>query len=440
MRRFRPGHLFPIALAAATLTPSRAMAKDPDEDVQIRALVVGISDFQNFSKEQDLRYAEADAKLFADTLTTSLSGAVRNRDIHLLLGKAATRQAVLTELDEVLGEADDNDVVILYFSTHGMLDNGQGYLATWDTQPNERLPFTALPMRNIELEVGQTRAQHVLIFTDACHSAAMGYTGGKGAPVNEINQAIGSMAQAGPSFFNMASSLVRQESLEGPEYCGGHGAFTCQLSNALKGRADMNKDGLVTLAELSVRVPAMVYNITDQKQYPEVKGSYDQSMILSVVVAPTKAETSKDPKREAKEPSRTEEQGGDEEEDAQEDAAALALEPKPPAPELPDDTRGELHVDPLPTPSAWSRPTGLTMTAIGGVSLLGGAVLGGVTLLQRRDFLDGDLEEFVDVERASGVTDAQTRINRQAGWSYGLLGLGAALGAGGGVLLWTGRF
>ncbi|MEE2930535.1 MAG: hypothetical protein VX599_07455, partial [Pseudomonadota bacterium] len=71
----------------------------------------------------------------------------------------------------------------------------------------------------------------------------------------------------------LASSAGRQESYEGAEYGGGHGAFTAALIEGLNGRSDReagNSDGLVFVQELQTFVMRRVPQMTKGKQHPTV--------------------------------------------------------------------------------------------------------------------------------------------------------------------------
>lgn len=253
------------------------------EGTQVRALMVGVSDFQNLDATSDLRYAAADARALGETLLASTGGALAVDDLHILTDRDATMPGITAALGDVLGAADAEDLVILFLSTHGVLVDGEGYLITWETEFGPRLPYTSLPVRNLELAIGRTAARAVVLFTDACHSGAVGYNGAKDGPANPVNSVIQSVRQSpGKSFFNQASSLVFQTSLEDPAWCGGHGAYTCALMRALEGAGDHNRDGSVNLVELKLSVEQQVYGLTDQRQMPETKGAYDDKLVIGV--------------------------------------------------------------------------------------------------------------------------------------------------------------
>jgi uncharacterized caspase-like protein len=248
-------------------------------------LAVGVADFKHLAPDFDLRYAEADASAFTEGLASALGESLPRDHVTVLVGDDATFERVSGALRETLAAADEDDTVILFFSTHGVLVGDEGYLLTWDTTPNERLPYTSLPTKDVVSAVNRSRAAHVLLFTDACHAGITG-AGTKGASVPSFDPSKIQVDHR--SFFNQASSTIMQPSLENPEYCGGHGAYTCALLRAMQGEVDHDGDGAVSLRELQIYVPPIVDSLTKGKQSPETKGRYDsQHVFVRVLPKPS---------------------------------------------------------------------------------------------------------------------------------------------------------
>ena len=80
-----------------------------------------------------------------------------------------------------------NDLLLLYFSGHGIRDDrGQLFLAVKDTEHN-LLRGTAIPAGYITEEMDNSRSRQVLIL-DCCHSGAFSQ-GMKGAPGAKVGTA-----------------------------------------------------------------------------------------------------------------------------------------------------------------------------------------------------------------------------------------------------------
>jgi hypothetical protein len=88
----------------------------------------------------------------------------------------------------------------------------------------------------------------------------------------------------------MISSGQEETSMEGIQSGGGHGLFTWHLVNGMVGMADINKDGLVTLKELSSYVKEnvgrdLVTQYHGHQQNPEFYGPGTEDIVISKVDA-----------------------------------------------------------------------------------------------------------------------------------------------------------
>lgn len=272
---------------ACCRTPARAEEPGPSlgPGVHLHAVVIGVEDFANLPPANDLKYTEDDALAFAETLRRGAGPSLRMRDLHILLGSEATHQRVKEALNLALRGADTNDVVIIYISTHGISDDKTAYLLAYDSTLDGNMEVNSLSIRELDWMLDDTRAGTVLVFVDACHSGFSGYggpTGRRNLQRDDTHRQIVLRSDV-PSLFIQTSSGILQTSQEGPQFCGGHGAYTCALMKALEGDADLNEDDLISLGELATEVPHQVSRWTKTEQIPENKGRWDKDLILSVV-------------------------------------------------------------------------------------------------------------------------------------------------------------
>jgi uncharacterized caspase-like protein len=63
----------------------------------------------------------------------------------------------------------------------------------------------------------------------------------------------------------------------------GHGVFTYYLLEGLKGKADADKDGIVTVDEAYAYVSKKVPEVTGQNQHPVKKGEVEGQLVLGHV-------------------------------------------------------------------------------------------------------------------------------------------------------------
>lgn len=284
--------MFPLPMALLSLLGCDASSDAPAPSVpcgegdisdtpRLHTLIVGVDDFRYLGPSRDLRFAEADARAFAAQLRSS-GGELITEPPRLLLGQDASLSGLRDALEELKACTTYRDTVLLFFSSHGLVsESGEGYLMAWDSDLRAGLgPEVALPMAEVKAALELADPQHVLLFTDACHAGAMASAGQKAGVISPIHDAVLALETAAPSFFNLASSNHSQTSEEDARWCGGHGAFTCALLEALGGQGDRNQDGWVSLGELAADIPERVYRMTDQRQLPQYAGSFDTELTL----------------------------------------------------------------------------------------------------------------------------------------------------------------
>jgi hypothetical protein len=78
----------------------------------------------------------------------------------------------------------------------------------------------------------------------------------------------------------------KELSLEGPEFGGGHGAFTWSVLKGLEGAADSDHDGFVTAGEIIDFVNTDVSSLTRNKQHPRDFGNMENSTKLADLSKP----------------------------------------------------------------------------------------------------------------------------------------------------------
>ena len=255
------------------------------------ALVVGISSYDS-PDIKPLAYARKDAEAFAKFLMSPQGGGFPADHVNLLLDEKATADALRRGLHSFLRRANQNDLVVIYFAGHGRQSAGARipYFMTHDTDPRE-MGATAVPMDELTRALGDAiTARYVVTFLDACHSGGALTSTSRGSSDNEfINRYLTELSKSKETAVTFAASQENQESLEGPEYGGGHGAFTWHLLEGLRGEADRltemgDESGTVTLGELASYVKRKVKAATNNRQEPTTSGvRWDQSLVLSVI-------------------------------------------------------------------------------------------------------------------------------------------------------------
>jgi uncharacterized caspase-like protein len=204
----------------------------------------------------------------------------------LLTNAQATRAAFLTTLTSISKRTAPEDLLVVFIATHGLPDTGgELYFIAHDTDPKQ-LVATGLPQRDVEYALGKAPARRVVMLVDACHSGAAGLgglTNRRGLVFSETNRLLLGIAQAKTGVALLSAASASESSLEGAQWGGGHGAFTNGLVTGLRGGADTNHDGLVTVRELYDFVYKNVSESTKGQQHPELKGTFDNALPLAEV-------------------------------------------------------------------------------------------------------------------------------------------------------------
>ena len=268
------GHLVAQEIKSATPLPAVALAKAG----ATRALIVGISDYQNIP---DLQYAHRDAEAFADFLRSPAGGSLPEDNIKLLLNENATSGQVTMAFYWLMEECKEGDKAIIYFSGHGDIDvkllNQLGFLLCWNAPPYGYLAGGCIPVDHLQVVVN-TLAVHnktrVLLITDACRAGKLA-----GSDINGPGMTTANLYQQFANATKILSCQPGEVSIEGKQWGGGHGAFSYHLIDALYGLADRDEDDRVTVREVDRYLEDHVPIETDpQKQNPLVVGDKDTKL------------------------------------------------------------------------------------------------------------------------------------------------------------------
>jgi hypothetical protein len=251
----------------------------------IWAVVVGINDYP---KLPHLKYAVNDATEFHRLLIEK--NRVPAENVFLLLNDKAT----IGNLRSILGTrlraaAAKGDMVIIFFAGHGTTErdatspDGDGlekYILAYDSDPAD-LFSSALPMRDIALIFNRIQSERLIFIADSCYSGASGgRTVGTGGIRANIADAFMERLAAGRGKVIITASAANEVSVEKDELR--HGVFTYYLLEGLRGAADTDRDGAVTVDEAYRYVSEKVPHATGQEQHPVKRGSVEGSLVLSI--------------------------------------------------------------------------------------------------------------------------------------------------------------
>lgn len=266
-------------------------AHDKKPDLYI--FTIGVSEFEH--EDRNLKFATKDAKdLIAKFESSDYFGTVHTKT---LFNEDATKKNVL-QVSHFLDKAKIDDQVLIYISSHGLLDdNLDYYLAMHDIDFNNP-EDKGLPYDVVNTMLDGMACRNRLIMIDACHS-------GEVDKDEEVTRSAISMTNANVKMnqksgatlvrpkAGLKNSFTYMKTLFGDvskgtgatviSAAGGYefalesedwnnGVFTYAILEGLtSGEADRNHDGLVHVSELKDYVSLQVIKLTDGKQHPTTR-------------------------------------------------------------------------------------------------------------------------------------------------------------------------
>jgi len=252
------------------------------------AVLIGISEYEHTSSAfPNLKYAHRDAERFADFLKSPAGGSFQGDHVKLLTNEAATKEAITSALFDFLKHTVREDLVVIYFSGHGLPDPDKPsntYLMARDSDP-AKIASTGFPMWDLATALTRTiSAERVVVLADACHSAAA-TEGVKGVRVaGRFSSYFDELAKSGPGRVMFTSCRDDEVSRENEKWDGGHGVFTWALLKGLEGQADADRDGVVRLGELLDYVDITVRRETANEQNPVKSGTrFDPKLPMGIL-------------------------------------------------------------------------------------------------------------------------------------------------------------
>lgn len=284
------------AFAVPVSAQTRGVLVSPTTGVGIGTVwgvFIGISQYQQTSL--NLSFADKDAQSLYELFTDNFRGRIPPDHFRLLVNDQATRGGILQALSEVLRLAQPEDLVLITMALHGLPEIGGSdlYFLMHDTdasRPEDR----GISQYDIFKQIQRSKARKIVMFLDACHAGAFASGESKvarrSADAAEINRLLMAMGQSQDGIAVMSSSSAAEQSQEGKQFCGGHGAFTCALLNGLKGGADFDRNGLVQIRELFDYTYREVKTSTRGIQHPAIEGRYDNGLPLATAPIPPAAD------------------------------------------------------------------------------------------------------------------------------------------------------
>ncbi|MES0882299.1 caspase family protein [Roseibium sp. SCP14] len=272
-----------------------------------RALVIGIDAYQNVSR---LNGAVNDARDIAGTLK-----AAGVQDLTTLYDQHATRKGILDAWQALVARSNADDVLVLSYAGHGAQEEEwikgseeDGYdevflLAGFDTSA----PGNAERLRDDDVAAMLHAAgeRNVLVLADSCHSGTMTRSidprvkklGTRLVGLPPLENDVLRNQSKHPVLAGTGITQPGEEQLPNVIYVGAtvdgqvipeliiagepRGALSWSFARGVEGRADLNRDGGISMEELTLFLQETVRVATEGRQTPSLRiGGSSRSAVL----------------------------------------------------------------------------------------------------------------------------------------------------------------
>jgi hypothetical protein len=180
----------------------------PTKNGKRKALIIGISQYDNSNKFSNLDICENDANEVYNVLKNQAYDISENAK---LIGRVKWSK-MRDELIDFF--ADDtlrpDDTLFFYFSGHGYLhrNTGRTYLSTSEIDP-ERPERRAIPLEDLTTYLNLSKSERIVAVLDCCYSGALEITGAKGTEDEESAKAEKGEEIASLAEVNMRKTVER---------------------------------------------------------------------------------------------------------------------------------------------------------------------------------------------------------------------------------------
>ena len=227
---------------------------------RVWALAVGVGVYKEDYKLQTLSFPPVQAERFANYLEQI--GVTENSEIATLINSQATRDEIKTSIQRELcsSRVQPDDLVLFYFSGHGLANQQDIGICPYDFTDTRNW----ITEKEIVDLLARSPAKHKIVILEACKSRTLM------APAlpPETRQQYSEKRKTFPSgTIVITSTQPGSESYEN-QFDGGY--FTYYLLQGIEGRADSNRDKMVSVRELFQYVSTNVKSRTNNAQIPEI--------------------------------------------------------------------------------------------------------------------------------------------------------------------------
>jgi len=227
------------------------------------ALLVGISNYT--ADLNPLPSAVKDVEALRQVLVSPEMGGFSESDVTVL--KDVEKGAIETAIYHLFANRKTDDLLIFYFSGHGVTDSRSDFYLTGLTTRKDALPPTAVSSNYVHDLMNKSRSKRQVIILDCCHSGA--FPKGMAAKGLDAVNVLPKLGGEGRAILTASDSSQYAFEQEGFELS----LYTHFLVEGLRGAADRDGDGEVSIDELYeyVRDQVRVANDSMSPEFYPVK-------------------------------------------------------------------------------------------------------------------------------------------------------------------------
>ncbi|MFH1715546.1 MAG: caspase family protein [Elusimicrobiota bacterium] len=247
------------------------------------AVLIGVDEYPEKSGFQSLGYVANDLKAIKNSLIDNVKEF--NDDTIFVFGTPGIvstnspnymgepTKANIEEFlgDKLPGKVEENDRVLIFYSGHGLMretrkdSTRQGFLVPIDGEKDKPVS-TCISMDLIQQFSESLPAKQVLFVVDTCNSGLVLMRNKGDNEKKGIKELITSFSQESRQAMTAGQSLQYSQISSKFE----QSVYTHYFIDGLKGHADADKDGVLSINELHTYVQKMVTIETDHKQVPQM--------------------------------------------------------------------------------------------------------------------------------------------------------------------------
>ncbi|MFK7798485.1 MAG: tetratricopeptide repeat protein [Aureispira sp.] len=236
----------------------------PSSKFKIWAVAIGIEKYEYDSHLTDLDYPTQQAYEFTRTLERQYF--TGEQEIPVLINSRANKQAIFETLKATFVDNEAvgiNDMIILYYSGHGLQNNYYAGICPYDYfELNDLITDKDL----IDI-MKQSKAKHKVCIVEACKTKMNAMSPISPRQIEQFNQ---KRKQLSGAVVYITSTKVHSDSYEYPDIGG---VFSYYFLQALKGEdksVDKNQDQYISSKELFDYLKIKVQARTNQRQIPQI--------------------------------------------------------------------------------------------------------------------------------------------------------------------------